>query len=187
MNRLGLSIVLIFGAAFALYLPTWLDDDAPTQQINMNEALVPNYEVINLRSKLYDKDGNLTHQVSAKKMQHYDQLGFVTFQDPVYSIYIDNTTEPWQVSAKEGTLYEDNRIQLEKNVRIYNIASEEFVKQIETHFIEINLTDRTLKSDQSVQISGVDYVINSIGFKANLETQIYELSNHVQTQYTPSR
>jgi lipopolysaccharide export system protein LptC len=187
LNRLGISIALIFAAVLALYIPIWLEDDSPDPQSNMEDALVPNYEVSNLSSKLFNEEGFLTHQVDAQKMEHYDQLGFVIFQQPTYTIYLENASQPWKVTAAQGTLYDDNRIQLEENVLITSLSQQEFVKQIETQYMEINLNDRTLVSDQAVQISGVDYVINSIGFKANLETQIYELSNHVQTEYRPTR
>jgi len=187
LNRLGISIAIIFATVLALYIPIWLEDEAPTQTATTEEALLPNYEVTNLSSQLFDENGVLTHQVEAKKMEHYDQLGFVIFEEPTYTIYLESTSQPWKVTARQGTLYDDNRIQLESSVQITSLSEQEFIKTIETEYIEINLNSKTLISDQAVQISGIDYVINSIGFKANLETQFYELSNHVQTQYSPSR
>ena len=40
-------------------------------------------------------------------------------------------------------------------------------------------------SDQPVKIQGQNYVINSNGFTADLETQQYEFKDHVQTVYEP--
>jgi lipopolysaccharide export system protein LptC len=43
-----------------------------------------------------------------------------------------------------------------------------------------------MNSDQYVSIIGPNYVVNSNGFKANLETQQYELFDHVKTVFQPS-
>ncbi|MFT6777106.1 MAG: lipopolysaccharide export system protein LptC, partial [Paraglaciecola sp.] len=48
-----------------------------------------------------------------------------------------------------------------------------------------NLADKTMYSDQPVEIVGPNYVINSNGFTASLETQRYELLDHVKTVYQP--
>lgn len=187
MNRLVLSILLIFGAAFALYLPTWLEDEKTVVVSDKDAALVPNYEAINLNSKLFDKNGNLTHQVSAEKMEHFDLLGFVNFTQPQYTIYLQPSGSRWQLNADEGTFYDSNRIELSSGVQINNLQPDDYIQSISTDFIEIDLTTKTIASDQPLVISGANIIINSIGFKANLETQQYELNKHVQTEYLPVR
>jgi len=186
MNRIGWSIALIFTAVLVLYLPTMLEDEQSQLNDQDDIELIPNYQAVNLSSKLYDKQGKLSHQVAAEKMEHYETLGFAVFQNPVYTLYLDSG-QPWQITAGEGTLYSNNRIQLEKNVKIVNLRSQEYIKQIATEYIEINLQDKTLSSDQKVTISGLDYEINSIGIIGNLTTQQYELKDHVQTKYNPTR
>ncbi|MEO9944430.1 LPS export ABC transporter periplasmic protein LptC, partial [Paraglaciecola sp.] len=115
----------------------------------------------------------------------YDLLGFTLFKQPSYLLYAQ-TLHSWQVDAKEGTLYEDQRLQFETDVKVTSLNKEGYVQTIRTNFIEVNLTDKTMYSDQAVEIVGPNYVINSNGFTANLETQRYELLNHVKTVYQPS-
>jgi lipopolysaccharide export system protein LptC len=186
MNRIGWSIALVFTAVALLYLPILFEKEDPSPQDNDNLSLVPNYSAVNLNSKLYDKDGKLSHQVVADKMEHYEDLGFAVFDNPVYTLYLDDG-EPWQVTASEATLTDDNSIKLEKNVKIVNLRSQEYVKQITTEYIRINLLEKTLFSDQLVEISGVDYTVKSIGLEGDLMTQQYELKKHVQTQFNPRR
>jgi lipopolysaccharide export system protein LptC len=187
MNRLFISIILIFSAAFALYLPTWLEDEKQVVTSDKDAALLPNYEAKNLRSKLYDENGNLTHQVSAEKMEHYDLLGFVNFTQPEYTIYLQEDGSRWQLNADEGTFYDNNRIELASGVLIRNLQVEDYIQTISTDFIEIDLLSKMISSDQPLVISGTNVIINGIGFQANLETQKYELQNHVKTEYLPSR
>lgn len=186
MNRIGWSIAIIFTAVAILYLPILFEDEELLELDNNNLSVVPNYQAINLNSMLYDKEGKLSHQVVADKMEHYEDLGFAVFDNPVYTLYLDDG-EPWQVTATEGTLSDNNSIELEKNVKIVNLRSEEYVKQITTEYIKINLQDKTLFSDQLVEISGTDYRVKSIGLNGDLTTQQYELTQHVQTQFNPRR
>jgi lipopolysaccharide export system protein LptC len=159
------------------------DEEIPST--SEGSPLVPNYQAVNLNSKLYDKSGKLSHEVAAQKMEHYQELGFTVFDGPVYTLYLDDG-EPWQISANEGTLYNNNRIQLEKNVKIVSLRTQEFVREITTEYIEINLQDKTLNSDQLVNISGPDYRVTSLGLIGNLTTQQYELKEHVQTIFYPN-
>ncbi|MGK0371860.1 MAG: lipopolysaccharide export system protein LptC [Glaciecola sp.] len=186
MNRITWSIAFIFTAVLVLYLPILLEDEEQKIANSSDVELIPNYQAVNLNSKLYDKEGKLSHQVAAERMEHYEALGFTVFHNPVYTLYLDNG-QPWQVTAGEGTLYNNNRIQLEKNVNIVNLRSQEYIKQISTEYIEINLLDKTLSSDQKVTISGLNYEVNSIGIFGNLTTQQYELKEHVQTEFNPIR
>jgi len=185
MNRIGWSVLFIFATVLALYVPILFEDSFDETVNTSDRELIPNYSALNLNSKLYDNEGKLSHEVAAKKMEHYDELGFAVFENPVYTLFLDNG-QPWQVTAMEGTLYNNNRIQLERNVKIVNLSSEEYVKAIATEYIEIDLQSKTLYSDQLVEITGQDYLVTSVGIFGDLITQQYELKEHVKTQVNPN-
>jgi lipopolysaccharide export system protein LptC len=187
MNRLALSIILIFSAALALYVPIWMEEEEQVEVSDKDAALVPNYQALNLRSKIFDKNGQLTHQVSAAKMEHYDLLEYVNFEQPEYTIYLSDTGESWQLVASEGTFYDNNRLELATDVVINSQQSNDYIQTISTDYISFSLDTQELFSDQPVAISGSNFTINSIGFSANLETQQYELKKHVETEYLPTR
>ncbi|MEM0909525.1 MAG: LPS export ABC transporter periplasmic protein LptC [Pseudomonadota bacterium] len=183
MNRIGLSIALLFSAVFGLYLVILFSADKLEQAVIDDQSIKPTYRAINLNSKLYDDNGRLSHQVEAQSMEHYQPLGFMVFENPLYTVYLEES-EPWQVTAEEGTLYENNRIQLERNVKIVNMNRFDYVKQISTDYIEINLDDKTLKSDSRVVISGDAFNVQSIGITGNLTTQQYKLTQNVQSTFS---
>jgi len=185
-DRLGLSILALFILALLMYIPIWMEEEPALQRDQSLDALKPAYKAKNLTTTLYNQFGQLNHKVFASSMEHYDQLGFVLFQQPRYTLFTENALSPWEVTAVEGTLYNNNLIQLENNVIIENQSVDDFVRTIRTEFIEINLDTKQMTSDQPVEIRGLQYVINSNGFNANLRTQKYELIDHVQTTYSPS-
>lgn len=186
MNRLGVSISGLFSLALLMYIPTFMEEEPSVAPSQDSDALSPSYRAKNITTTLYDQEGRVNHVVFAKEMEHYDQLGFVLFQEPNYTLYSQTTLAPWQVTASEGTVYNNELIQLENNVIIANQTSDDFVQTITTAFLEINLTSKAMTSDQPVKIIGEQFVINSNGFNANLHTQQYELIDHVQTIYSPS-
>lgn len=185
-NRLGVSISALFILAMLMYLPTWMEEEPAITGSQQSDALKPAYKAKNLTTTLYNQEGQLNHKVFATSMEHYDQLGFVLFQQPQYTLYTESNSSPWVVSAVEGTLYNNELIQLENNVVIENQTGDDFVKTITTQYIQINLDNKQMTSDQTVEILGSQYVIQSNGFNANLRTQEYELIDHVQTTYSPS-
>lgn len=186
MNRVSLSITLLFFLILLLNLPIWEKTDEITESTQDPTNWEPNYMANQMLSTLYNDKGMVTHKVFATKMEHFEELGFTLFEEPKYTIYTERTEMPWQVVAQEGTLYEDNRIQLEKDVQIVSMGNAEFVQEIKTSFIEINLDDKTMTSDQPVIITGPDYVIHSNGFVANMLTRKFELFDHVQTVFNPN-
>ena len=117
MNRIGWSIALIFTVVILLYLPILFEDEKEQQTNQDNLELIPNYQAVNLNSKLYDKEGQLSHQVVAEKMEHFEALGFAVFQNPVYTLFLDDG-QPWQVTAGEGTLYRIIEFSLKKMSRL---------------------------------------------------------------------
>jgi lipopolysaccharide export system protein LptC len=155
---------------------------APKEQTEA--AWLPNYQATTMLSTLYDEEGKINHQVFASKMEHFELLGFTVFKQPQYTIFL-KAHQPWRVEASEGTLYEDNRIQFETDVLITSVDEQGYVQSIRTNFIEVNLNDKTMTSDQPVVITGQNYIISSNGLTASLETQQYELLDHVQTVYQP--
>ena len=185
MNRLSLSILILFIIVLAIYVPGWIETEPDSPISDQDEAWQPNYQANNMRSTFYNQAGEINHLVYARKMEHYQLLGFTLFELPQYTIYVTNQPNPWRVKANEGTLYEDNLIRLEADVEIKTTNRDGFVQTITTQFLEINLGNKTMMSDQAVKIEGQDFVINSNGFTANLETQQYEFKDHVQTVYEP--
>lgn len=186
MNRIHISIGLVFCIVLILYVNFISPKDEEVVSSDTPEAWDPNYQARNMKSVFYAESGSVNHEVFANAMEHYDILGFTLFEQPEYTIYTDETDSPWQINAVEGTLYGDERIELEQNVLIKSLNQQDFVQVITTSYVEIDLIKKTAQSDQPVQIRGEDYVISGNGFKVNLLTRKLELIDHVETIYQQS-
>ncbi len=186
MSKLGLVIAGLFILAASLYLPTFLAEEPvvlPDQDVL---ALTPTYKARNLTTTLFNEQGQRIHQVFSSSMENYEPLGFILFQQPQYTVYQDAGEPPWQVVALEGTLYDTNVIQLEKEVEIVSQNPADFVQRVTTEYLEIDLDAQTMMSEASVAISGPNFTILSNGLRANLKHKTYELNDHVQTTYQPA-
>ncbi|MGJ8680672.1 LPS export ABC transporter periplasmic protein LptC [Paraglaciecola sp.] len=185
MNRVTACISLLFLLALGLSLPGWLNKEEVTPISQTEEAWIPNYQAKKMRSTLHDSTGKVNHQVYAEQMENYDLLGFTLFKQPEYLLFAQSS-HPWKVNAIEGTLYEDQRLQFETDVEITSLNTQGYVQTIRTSFVEVDLLNKTMSSDQAVEIIGPNYVISSNGFTVSLETQRYELLDHVKTVYHPA-
>jgi len=183
MNRVTLSIGLIFFLLLVIYANFMTPEPKTTSSADTPETWAPNYRARNMKSTLYSNNGNINHEVFATSMEHYDILGFTIFEQPEYTIYTDETDSPWQILSEEGTLYGDERIELEQNVLIKSLNTQDFVQTIATSYLEIDLIHKTASSDEDVVITGESFVINSKGFRVNLLTKKLELRDHVETIY----
>lgn len=183
MNRVQLSIGLVFFVLLILYVNFISPKDEAVVTDDTPEAWDPNYQAKNMKSVFYSETGNINHEVFANVMEHYEMLGFTMFEKPEYTIYTDETDLPWKINAEEGTLYGDERIELEQNVLIRSLNQQDFVRVISTSYLEIDLIKKIASSDQPVEIRGEDFVISGNGLKVNLLTRKLELSDHVETVY----
>ncbi|MEO9946069.1 LPS export ABC transporter periplasmic protein LptC, partial [Paraglaciecola sp.] len=71
MSRLTICILVLFSLALGLVLPSWLKEDKQLNLPETEEAWIPNYQAQKMKSTLYDKSGQINHQVYAEKMENY--------------------------------------------------------------------------------------------------------------------
>ena len=81
MRKLFVLVVLILTST-AAYL--WFTPQDNSRALQTDQELLPDYIALNVTRRLYNADGYLTDNVSAKRLEHFDQLGFTQFEMPVY-------------------------------------------------------------------------------------------------------
>lgn len=187
MNRVTLSIVLLFALLAWLGSQIFIEDDNTARsELNNAEQLKPNYQAYAMHSVLYTDDGRINHEVFAQQMAHYDKQGYTLFTQPSYVIYTENRKNPWQISALEGKLTDNQRLILEQGVVIQSTDDNGLVQTMQTSYIELDLTSKDVVSQHPVTITGDNYMIQSKGIKANLQSNTFEIGEHVETTFQPS-
>ena len=183
MNRSTQAILTLFLIIGGISLLNWqTQSNAPVTEPSSGE-LQPNYSLTDISSTLFDERGNIAYTVTAEQMSHYEQADMIRFVAPQYALYTDAQSTLWQVNAKHGELIGKTMLVLEDGVEILSTDKDGFVRRIETQRMQIDLTNKKLVANGTVKILGDTFAIVSQGIRANLETQTFELSKHVKTQY----
>lgn len=181
MNSARIILCILFiGTMVWLWYPYF---NQPSQvQSELEETIAkPDYVAVALKQTAFDEQGNISHKVTAEKMELYQQLGFTYFEQPIFTIY--NEKQTWQINAKEATLYENDTLILEGDVIAKNLTNNAMIEHINADNIEVNIAAQTMHSEQPVELIGANLKITGRGLEADLKAEVIELINHTRTIY----
>lgn len=179
MRQLFWLFLVLTGGAI---LYSWIEAANKPQQAPVERELVPDFIAYQLTRHSFDKDGNLSGQVKAAQMAHFEQLGQIQFEQPAYTLF-ENRMKRWQISSAQGVFYQDNKVILEQNVQVTNLHEDEMFKQIQTEQLEMLLDTQLLQTDYPVLVLGQSFQIHGQGLQADLITQKLRLYKHQGTVY----
>jgi lipopolysaccharide export system protein LptC len=180
MIRQLLWLFLVLAGAVVLY--SWIEYADESAARPVERELVPDFVAYDLTRRSFDKAGDLSGQVKAAQMAHFEQLGQVQFEQPAYTLYEDRLPR-WQISSAQGVLYQDNKVILEQNVQVNNLHPDEMFRQIQTGQLEMLLDTKLLQTDHPVLVLGQSFQIHGQGMQADLVTQKLRLFKHQGTVY----
>ena len=191
MNRIYvLTFLAVLISVITYGVIEWqTDNSAP--EATKETTLTPNFIAIELKSKIYASNGQLSHVVNAQKMEHFDSLNMTRFQQPLYTIYPqgdddkqeNNERSPWNLSANKATLHKDNRVILNSRVRIIATDKNSLIQEIHCKYLELDLNTNIISSEQTVMIQGKDFTTYGSGLSINLNDNTMTLAEHVRTIY----
>lgn len=173
-------LFLVVTGGVVLY--SWIEAADTPKHAAVERELVPDFVAYQLTRRSFDKDGNLSGQVKASQMAHFEQLGQIQFEQPAYTLYEDRLPR-WQISSAQGVFYQDNKVILEQNVQVDNLHQDEMFRQIQTEQLEMLLDSQLLQTDHPVLVLGQSFQIHGQGLQADLITQKLRLYKHQGTVY----
>jgi len=189
LNFLALLILLLGGMAYAII--EWRNGQViPIDSIE-NE-LTPDFIAEALKSDIYTQVGQLSHSIIADRMEHYAALEITHFELPNYILYPKNNNQPkkssiekqnypWKLSAKEATLYKNNRVILNHRVHLTATDKNSLIQEIHCKYLELDLNTNIISSDQTVMVQGKDFTMYGSGLIIDLNTKQMTLTEHVRT------
>ena len=191
LNFLALLTLLLGGMAYAILV--WRN----TQTIpgeSIEKELTPDFIAEALKSDIYTQLGQLSHSVVADRMEHYAKLEVTHFELPTYILYTKNNIQstkspiekqnyPWKLSAKEATLYKNNRVILNHRVHLTATDKNSLIQEIHCKYLELDLNTNIISSNQTVMVQGKDFTMYGSGLIIDLNTKQMTLTEHVRTIY----
>jgi lipopolysaccharide export system protein LptC len=174
---------------------------------SLERELTPDFIAEALKSDIYTESGQLSHAIIADRMEHYAKLEVTHFELPSYTLYPQNHTNktakssnsltdeklssilpkntayPWKLTAKEATLYKNNRVILNHRVHLSATDENSLIQEIHCKYLELDLNTNIISSDQTVMIQGKDFTMYGSGLIIDLNTKQMTLTEHVRTIY----
>ena len=176
------ALVIFILSALAYGITEWQNSHRKTIDA-IDTELTPDFIAESLKSAIYNESGKLSHEIEADRMEHYSGLKFTRFELPNYTLYPKNSSSPWQVKAKEATLYKNNRVILKNNVLITAMAADSLITEIHCKTLELDLNTNIISSDQDIKVHGKNFIMIGSGLIIDLNTTQMTLTKHVQTIY----
>jgi lipopolysaccharide export system protein LptC len=159
----------------------YFNQSSKTSDPDSDVIVKPDYIATQLKQTAFAENGLRSYQVQAHKMELYQELGFSYFEQPTFTLY--NGPQNWQITATEATLYENNTLILEGEVKANNLTVDAMISHIHADHIKVDINSKLMQSDLPVEIFGPSLNITGQGLTADLNTDIIELINHTRTIY----
>ncbi len=169
---------LVLLAAYLWFAPQGGDTDRQADR-----EFLPDYIAENLTLRVYDQQGYIADHLQAKRLEHFEQLGFTQFELPRYTLFNDEHQAAWEISSQQGIWFPEDKIILEQQVLLRNLLPGEFIEQVETASLQMLLPEETLQTHERVRLSGPGFYILGIGLQADLTAQHLVLQKHLETVY----
>ena len=183
MKRLYSLVLFVLFLCFITYSLIEWRSAKQEQTDTIDRQLEPDFIAETLSSSIYNKEGQLSHIIDAQRMEHFSSLEFTHFEYPEYTLYPKNSSKPWILTAKEATLYSNNRVILESRVRLVAADNDSLIQEINCKYLELDLNTNIISSDQTILIQGKDFTMYGSGLIVDLNTTQMTLTEHVQTIY----
>lgn len=147
-----------------------------TQQKN-NE---PDFFVINMQTKNFDINGEISETVNSKKALSFAKGKRNELKDPIIHLY-DQQQQTWQITAKKGTVYKNgSKVDLKNNVVIVSQNNE---NRLTTKALTMYPDDNIAENNLPVTITSPQGVTTAVGMKADLNKQHTLLKKQVKGTY----
>ncbi|GGA96304.1 LPS export ABC transporter periplasmic protein LptC [Agarivorans gilvus] len=173
-----------FAGLFVIALILWqLSPGDQQQQLGTREASKPNFIAEQLYSVSFAEDGQPRYRIYAEQMAYFEQLKNTEFTKPKILVYPAPHQPVWQIDADQATVQQQQLVTLNDNVVIKNLSRGEYIRDLITEKLDIDLQSETMSSDQPVTVYGPSYELYGVGMNGDLANEIVTLLNDIEAVY----
>ena len=131
----------------------------------------------------FNESGVRSYQIDSDRLEHYSKSGDTDFVKPVLWIYRDGTDIEWRISANTARLDKNQVLQMNGNVRIFNLLPASAIKVIQTDSLRLDLISKDFDTADQVIITGTAFYNEGTGMKGNMDRSVATLLNNVKGRY----
>lgn len=182
MNKRKIIPFILLLLVFLLWLyikPETNLPEQPKQQLNYIA-----YDVSNIH---FDETGAIGHEIFSDKATSFASEDMTVFEHPKLIVYIKNekSSEPtvWQISSENGTLYQQNKLVLTKNVWLKNLSLDQLVQTMNTEELTILLDKKEISSERLVTWQGPQMQQQGVGMWASLISEELIVKDKIKAVY----
>jgi len=177
-----LSLILVLLLAI---LSWWFQDDwkKPLLKPAQQNQHFPDYFLEDFSTTQMNADGNISHILRARYMQHYNDDGSIEMQQ--VNIVIQQKNKKWIISAQRAASHDNN-----PDIYFYDQVllqrqnlQQEIELSIRSDYLEFNTQSRIAKTGKPAKITTPDSELNSTGMMIDFSQGILKLNSQVKGRY----
>ncbi|MER2493299.1 LPS export ABC transporter periplasmic protein LptC [Catenovulum sediminis] len=180
MKRLLLSVLVIITISQYFWREWSQQPEVVTEYDPVAQA---DYTIEALSRRQFDENGHLHTQLDAEQLEHYQDLQFTYFQQPKYILYSSAQQQHWLIQANESVIYDNRNLELEGDVQVIASHPDEWFNTLYVEQLNMDLQAQTISTSSAVNAVADKLKFSGQGLRGNLQTQEFELINHVRAEY----
>jgi lipopolysaccharide export system protein LptC len=163
-----------------------LDDKQQGPTNNTQQAIQqePDYIIKGLNAQHYNAQGQLDRLIKADGAHHYPFDDSTQLDNP--NLTLHQAAQPqWQVSAKKGTLNQDDILELNGRVQVTPLQQNAGAFSLSSPHLSIDLEQQIADTDKPVIISSPSTKLTATGMNLDMVKQQATFKSTVQGTHNP--
>jgi lipopolysaccharide export system protein LptC len=186
LNRPWVRTLGLAGTIVALFFLLWQSDEpsAPIDAASLRGESEPDGFVVNGHFLSYDETGRLTTRFRSPRIEQFESRNETIMESPRATLYGDENSIPWRVQATKGRFLEaQDLVYLTGDVKVIRETEGGRPLTLTTTALTVNNRDRTVYTDESVELTDAVSLTKATGMKAWIDDRILELDSQVEGRY----
>ena len=146
-----------------------------------------NYIAYNVSNIHFDETGKITYKIFSSQATGFTDKDQTVFKNPKVILYIENkkndTPTVWEISSKNGILYNQNKLVLSKDVWLKNLSLDQLIQTMTTEKLTMLLDKKELSSDLLITWQGPQMKQQGVGMWASLITEELIVKDKIKAVY----
>ncbi|AWB68648.1 LPS export ABC transporter periplasmic protein LptC [Saccharobesus litoralis] len=181
--RAYLLVLILTVIATIFFWEEW--QSAATQAPEKKQqGIQPDYQAENLDIKYFNQQGQLSAQMQAKNLAHFESQAATEFERVDYQYF--GQDNHWQVTAQHSQLKQNRYLQLHDTIVLQALSNAQPIYQINTQAIDIDLINQEIHNDTQVKLASSQLQLAGKTLYGNLRSKQFEIQHDIKATYSPS-